>query len=284
MRKLDGGLSTALEERGLNLSSSLWTGELLVSAPNEIMQAHRAFVDAGAEIIITSAYQLSYSGCATRGWSQSQTSDALTLSTQLAREATTGTATKVAASVGPYGASLADGSEYRGNNGVSKGALREFHKGRLETLIASAPDYLALETMPDIEEVEILIELIEKSETTIPFWVSYSCQDGSLTNAGQSFQQAVDAVQSANGVIAVGANCTAPRLITDLLKSAISSLPYIVYPNAGRTWDAQAKQWSGGADKTLTPEVISEWASLGAQIIGGCCGISPKEIGEMKLP
>ena len=282
VRKLDGGLSTALEERGNILTGSLWTGELLRTAPKEIEKAHRAFVDAGAQIITSSAYQISFTGCAERGWSDRDVIDALILSTALVREAANGNA-PIAASIGPYGAALADGSEYRGRYAASKSAIREFHKQRLEVLITTEPDYLALETMPDIDEVEILVDLIAQSETKIPFWVAYSCKEGALTNAGQRFSEAVALVCEQPGAMAVGVNCTAPELIAPLLRSPHSSLPFIVYPNAGRTWDAKAKQWVGSPKRGFETDMIAEWIELGAEIIGGCCGISPKDIEKMEL-
>lgn len=278
--KLDGGLSTALEINGNKLSTSLWTGELIRTAPNEITKAHLDFIDAGAQIIITSAYQLSYLGCENRGWSSAQTDEALYKSTQLAIDAVSqsGQAVKVAASVGPYGAALADGSEYRGNYGVGKSALRDFHARRIEVLIASNPDYLALETMPDTQEVEVLLDLL--SDSPIPYWVSYSCKEGNQTNAGQSFASAVDLAQSA---MAVGVNCTAPELITGLLSSASSAVPYVVYPNSGRSWDAVGKVWIGTTQVGFADSLVKEWMDQGAEIIGGCCGIGPKEITSLRL-
>jgi homocysteine S-methyltransferase len=280
INKLDGGLSTALELNGNKLSTSLWTGELIRTAPNEITKAHLDFIIAGAQIIITSSYQLSYVGCENRGWSSAQTDEALYKSTQLAMDAVSqsGQAVKVAASVGPYGAALADGSEYRGNYGVGKSALRDFHARRIEVLIASNPDYLALETMPDTQEVEVLLDLL--SDCPIPYWISYSCKEGNQTNAGQSFASAVDLAQSA---MAVGVNCTAPELITGLLSSASSAVSYVVYPNSGRTWDAVEKVWIGTTQVGFADSLVKEWMDQGAEIIGGCCGIGPKEITSLRL-
>ena len=242
MIKLDGGLSTALENNGNKLTTSLWTGELIRSNPAQITKAHLDFINAGAQIIITSSYQLSYSGCSERGWSEQETDQALITSTKLAKDAAnqSGNSVKVAASIGPYGASLADGSEYKGNYGVTKFVLKDFHSRRLELLISTSPDYLALETMPDTFEVEILLELLK--DCPIPFWISYSCRQGNQTNAGQSFHAAVDLAKEA---MAVGINCTGPELITDLLRSASSPKPFIVYPNSGRVWDAKNKVWTG---------------------------------------
>jgi homocysteine S-methyltransferase len=280
MFKLDGGLSTALENNGNKLTTSLWTGELIRTNPAQITKAHLDFINAGAQIIITSSYQLSYTGCSARGWSEDETNQALIASTQLAKKAVTESSkdVKVAVSVGPYGASLADGSEYKGNYGVSKAVIRDFHARRLEILISTSPDYLALETMPDTFEVEVLLELL--SDCPIPFWVSYSCKAGNKTNAGQDFQSAVDLAQSA---MAVGINCTKPELITDLLKSAKSNKPYVVYPNSGRVWDAQNKIWTGSAAVGFSNDLIRQWVEAGAEIVGGCCGIGAAEIGQLAL-
>ena len=280
MIKLDGGLSTALENNGNKLTTSLWTGELIRSNPAQITKAHLDFINAGAQIIITSSYQLTYSGCSQRGWSEQETDQALITSTKLAKDAVSqsGKSVKVAASIGPYGASLADGSEYKGNYGVTKSLLKDFHSRRLELLISTSPDYLALETMPDTFEVEILLELLK--DCPIPFWISYSCRQGNQTNAGQSFQAAVDLAKEA---MAVGINCTKPELITDLLRSASSSKPFIVYPNSGRVWDAKNKVWTGSGSAGFSDQLVNEWVGAGAQIIGGCCGIGASEINEMSI-
>ena len=278
--KLDGGLSTALENNGNKLTTSLWTGELILAKPSEITKAHLDFIDAGSEIIITSSYQISYLGCSKRGWSESKTDQALRGSTQLAKDAVTasGKVVKVAASIGPYGAALADGSEYKGNYGITKSFLKDFHARRLEVLISTSPDLLALETMPDTFEVEVLLELL--SDCPIPYWVSYSCKAGNQTNAGQSFTEAVSLAKNA---MAVGINCTAPELITDLLLSAEGIKPFVVYPNSGRSWNAKTKEWEGSSQAGFDELLIKSWISAGAQIIGGCCGIGADEILNLKL-
>ena len=278
--KLDGGLSTALENNGNKLTTSLWTGELILVNPSEITKAHLDFINAGADIIITSSYQISYLGCSKRGWSESKTDQALRGSTQLAKDAVlkSGKSVKVASSIGPYGAALADGSEYKGNYGVTKSVLKDFHARRLEVLISTSPDLLALETMPDTFEVEVLLELL--SDCPIPYWVSYSCKAGNQTNAGQSFTEAVSLAKDA---MAVGINCTAPELITDLLLSAEGVKPFVVYPNSGRSWNAKTKEWEGSSEAGFDELLIKSWISAGAQIIGGCCGIGADEILNLKL-
>ncbi len=280
MIKLDGGLSTALENNGNNLKTSLWSGELIRSKPDEITRAHLDFINAGSQIIITSSYQISYLGCEKRGWSDLQVEQALRDSTSLAKAAVnkSGRDVKIAASVGPYGAALADGSEYKGDYGLNKSALKDFHARRLDILISTSPDYLALETMPDTFEVEVLVELLK--DCPIPYWISYSCKEGNQTNAGQSFQSAIDVAEAA---ALIGINCTKPELITELMRSAKSSKPFVIYPNSGRIWDADKKIWTGSARSGFSNKLIQEWVEAGAQIIGGCCGIGANEINELSL-
>jgi homocysteine S-methyltransferase len=188
---------------------------------------------------------------------------------------------KVAASVGPYGAYLADGSEYRGNYDVSRNHLKEFHRERLKILISTKPDLLAVETIPELREAQVLLELINEIDSSIPFWISFSCKSSTELCSGELFSDAVELVNSAQSAIAVGINCTAPELITPLLRSADSQIPYVVYPNSGRIWDADAKKWRGPIGTSFEIDQVSEWKVAGASIIGGCCGVSPKDISEL---
>ena len=274
---LDGGLATALEDLGNSFRSELWTGELLKSDPDQIRDAHTAFVKAGAQIIITSTYQISFPGCIAKGWAHEEVVNVLKLSVQLARDAN---APLVAASIGPYGAYLADGSEYRGNYDVTEEELIAFHKERLEILIACKPDYLAIETIPEIREARLLLELLNNLENAIPLWIAFSCKDGEHLSSGELFS---DAAKLSKELAAeyVGINCTSPEFVTSLLKSAREFAPFVVYPNAGKTWNAKLKQLEGSAVK-LSDEHIEQWVECGATIIGGCCGIGPKEISEVK--
>jgi len=231
---LDGGLSTALEDLGVrSLNSNLWTGELLRESQDKIRAAHNLFVNAGSTVLISSSYQISFNRCIEKGWSPSEVYDALTNSTNLARFE----GVKVAASVGPYGAYLADGSEYRGNYGLSIAQLKDFHRERLSALVASSPDYLAVETIPEIAEARAIIELIVESHITIPYWVSFSCRNETEISSGEKFADCIELLNSAKGAFAVGVNCTRPEYVSSLLMSAPSRLPFVVYPNLGRNWD-----------------------------------------------
>ncbi|MFM1845685.1 MAG: hypothetical protein RIS19_158 [Actinomycetota bacterium] len=273
---LDGGLATALEDLGNTFTSELWTGELLKSAPDQIREAHAAFVKAGAEIIITSTYQVSFPGCIAKGWTHQEVVDALKNSIQLARDAHS---PQVAASIGPYGAYLADGSEYRGNYEATEEQIREFHKERLEILIACKPDYLAIETIPEIREARVLLQLLKELNNTIPVWIAFSCKDNLHLSSGESFIDAA-MISKELGADYVGINCTSPELVSGLLESAEGYGPFVVYPNAGRTWNEKLKRLEGATVK-LSDQHIQQWSECGATIIGGCCGIGPKEIAQV---
>ena len=277
MTLLDGGFSTALEELGNSLTTSLWSGELLKSQRDQVRAAHKAFVDAGAQVIISGTYQITYPGCTARGWSVEEVDSAIAASTELARFP----GVKVAASVGPYGAYLADGSEYRGNYGLTVEELKDFHRDRLRALITTKPDLLAIETIPELNEARAILELVQEIDPAMPLWVSFSCKSESEISSGESFSDAVDLVNTYENAVAVGINCTSPNLITPLLKSASSHIPFVVYPNSGRVWDAEKKVWNGPVNSSFETRDVESWKSLGAKIIGGCCGVSPRDIAQL---
>lgn len=275
---LDGGLSTALEERGHDLSGSLWSARLLREAPAEIVAAHRGFAQAGAQVLITASYQASHAGYAAAGLTAEQCDADLEASVRLAREAADGRAL-VAASIGPYGAALADGSEYTGYPHVGRSALRDFHARRLERLVATDPDLVAVETIPELLEAEVVVELLAELAPDLPYWVSFSAAAHARLTGGAPFAEAVDVVSGA--AVAVGVNCTAPAHIEELLESAQTSLPYVVYPNAGASYDAASKTWTEDGSSRFAPEALRNWQELGAVLVGGCCGITADGIREI---
>lgn len=282
---LDGGLATTLEARGNDLTSELWSAALLTEKPDEIIATHRAFIDAGSEIITTSSYQASYLGFALAGLTHDETTQILRSSVLLAREAAVDDGVLVAASIGPYGAVLANGAEYRGHYGVSLKALRIFHRERLKVLVGSGADLVAFETMPDVDEVQILLEMMANDHPNTPFWVAYSCQDELRTNAGQNFAEAIRVAATSDGCIAVGVNCSSPRFVTPLLQSAArtrNDKPFIVYPNAGRTWDGMNRRWLDRGTDRFAASTVREWVTNGARMIGGCCGIGPTGIAALR--
>lgn len=278
MQLLDGGMSNALEERGHDLSDALWSARLLRDAPGEIAAVHRAYYEAGATFATTASYQASVSGFGKAGVPRDEAERLISSSVAVARQvrdelAGDGVRRFVAASVGPYGAVLADGSEYRGRYGVSKAFLRDFHLPRLELLVAAGPDLLAVETIPDLEEAEVLVELID--EIAFPAWLSYSAA-GSLTRAGQPLAEAFAVADRSTNVVAIGVNCCAPEDVQAAVELAAKVKPVVAYPNSGEGWDAGGRRWTGGSSDSTS--LAPGWAAAGAEYIGGCCRVGPEDI------
>jgi homocysteine S-methyltransferase len=241
--RLDGGLSTALEELGADIADELWTARVLRDQPELVEAAHRAFVDAGAEIVIAASYQAPL--------------ELLARSVEVARRA----GVLVAGSVAPYGAVLAGGQEYTGDYEVPDG----WHERRLRELLGA--DCLAIETQPRVDEAVSIVRALEALDGP-DAWVSFTCRDGALTGHGERIEAAVRAVASPK-VVAVGVNCTAPEFVDELLEriGAVTDLPLVAYPNAGRSYDAVTKTWSGDP---------SSCTFAGATLVGGCCGWGPR--------
>lgn len=267
---LDGGLSTALESRGHDLSGSLWSARLLREAPGEVVAAHRSFVHAGAEVVITASYQATHAGYRAAGLTDEQCDEDLVTSVRLAREAA-GERALVAASIGPWGAHLADGSEYTGYPDVGRAALRDFHARRLEVLVAAGPDVVAVETLPEVLEAEVVVGLLEEIAPELPYWVTFSATRDARVTGGAPFAEAVEVVGGA--AVAVGVNCTAPEYVEELLSSARAQVPFVVYPNAGAVYDAGTKTWTDSGSTRFEPSTVQAWRARGAALIGGCCGI-----------
>ncbi|WP_093591009.1 homocysteine S-methyltransferase [Lentzea waywayandensis] len=270
-------MSTALEVAGHDLSDELWSARLLLTDPDALRSAHLAYFRAGAEVAITASYQASFPGFARRGISESETARLLRSSVELARSAASDVDGPrwVAASVGPYGAVLADGSEYRGRYGLSRQELIDFHRPRLEELCAAGPDVLAVETVPDVDEAEAVLEVVRGSG--VPAWLSYSVR-GNRTCAGQPLEEAFEVVAGVAEVIAVGVNCCAPEDVAGAVAVAreVTGLPVVVYPNSGERWDARDRSWTG--DGTGFAAQAGQWADGGARLVGGCCRTGPDAI------
>ncbi len=281
---LDGGMSNALEDRGHDLADDLWTARLLRDEPAEIVAVHRAYFEAGADVATTASYQASVPGLVRAGLSEEAAAAMIRSSVRGAREAadevaaSTGRQLLVAASVGPYGAALADGSEYRGRYGVSAATLRDFHAPRLELLASEAPDLLAVETVPDLDEAEVLVPLLD--ELGVPAWFSYSVSDGE-TRAGQPLQEAYEVLAASTAVRAAGVNCSAPADVLTAIQTAVSvtGKPGVAYPNRGEEWDAGSNSWAGEGSFDLA--LAGTWVEAGARLVGGCCRVGPADIARL---
>ena len=278
---LDGGLSTQLEARGHDLSDSLWSARLLLDNPDEVRAAHADFFASGAQVATTASYQVSESGFLAAGRTVEEARIALRRSVTVAREAADaateadGIPRWVAASVGPYGATLADGSEYRGDDGLTVDQLRAWHRPRLEALAAAGPDALAVETIPSAREAEAVCR--ELASIGLPFWLSVTPADG-RTRDGGSLADAFAAAAATPGVLAVGANCCDPAEFAAVARAgqaARGGIPIVFYPNSGEVWDAAARVWRGAP---TVSGLASDWVADGARLVGGCCRVTPAQI------
>jgi len=288
---LDGGLSNQLEDQGVDLNHALWSALLLKDNPAAIVTAHRHYLEAGANCIITASYQASKSGFMRMGLSQEQALLLIKESVSLAHAAVDAFLQDkpdntirplVAASIGPYGACQADGSEYHGNYGINDEALREFHSERLKLLDQTPADILACETIPSRQEAVVLHKLLASVDT--PAWLSFSCQSGELMNDGSLIGDVARQFAEHPKVVALGVNCTGPQYINELIrhiKVAAPNKAIVVYPNSGEQYNTENKTWHG----TSTPEdcgmAASSWIKSGASIIGGCCRMGPEHIKAM---
>ena len=295
---IDGGLSNALEDAGLDLSGDLWSAHVLSGAPEAIAAAHSAYLDAGARVVITASYQASFEGFARHGVDAQDTANLMRRSVALARESVqrSGLAGQawVAASIGPYGAVLAGGEEYTGayaapgwtgrtEGGLRTAELRAFHRRRIETLLAASPDLLAIETIPAAAEAEAL--LLEVAAMGVPAWLSLTtvtAPDGSVrTRQGEDAAEVFAMAAEIDSVLAVGVNCTNPAGAAAAVSVAAraSGKPVVVYPNSGETWNAAERRWFGSPG--FSADQVATWAASGARLIGGCCRVGPRDIAQI---
>jgi homocysteine S-methyltransferase len=289
---LDGALATELEQRGHDISGPLWSARLLRDAPEAIEQLHLDYFVAGAQCVITSSYQASYEGFAALGLSRDETTTLLERSVSLARDARDQFAVErrpdasewegyVAASIGPFGATRHDGSEYRGDYGLSVAELVKFHAPRFDLLAGSGADVLACETIPSLDEVRALAELLRAHPAT-EAWVSLTSHDGRHTAHGEPLGDLARLLDDVANVVAVGVNCLHPALVLTAIRELRrrTGKPIVVYPNDGSRWNAERRQWQG-VPEDLFVELAPAWVEAGARLIGGCCRIGPEKIAEL---
>ena len=279
---LDGGLATQLEAQGCDIGNELWSASLLESNPEAIVTAHRAYLSAGAECIATASYQASREGYKKQGFTLDDADSLMRTSVQLAKRACDEERSDaaVAASLGPFGAMRHDGSEYSGDYGVTSKRLRDFHESRLKIFDDNPDvDVLALETIPSVQEAEVLAELLKACQT--PSWISFSCRDELNISDGTPLAEAASLFADHPGVIAVGINCTPPQFAPALIRELTQALPdksIMAYPNSGEIYNVEDNSWSG----TVTPgdcaSAAREWIAAGAKIVGGCCRMGPQHM------
>ena len=291
---LDGGLATALEARGCDLDDELWSAKILLEAPDLIREVHLDYLNAGADCIATASYQASLPGFRRRGLDDAVGSELLALSVRLALEARDlfwrepsnregRIKPLVAASIGPYGAFLADGSEYTGRYGISDSELYEFHRIRWQILSQAGADLMACETIPTLREAEVLLRLIRETPEQWA-WLSFSCRDGQHLNDGGRLLEAAEACDTEPRVAALGVNCTPPEFMNPLVDELRKGTdkPILVYPNSGEIYDASDKKWRSSPSQIAWEDAAPTWVQRGASMVGGCCRVGPGRIREIR--
>ncbi|MFP9227969.1 homocysteine S-methyltransferase [Pectobacterium cacticida] len=288
---LDGALATELEARGCDLTDPLWSAKILVENPDLIYQVHLDYFKAGAQCAITASYQATPQGFRARGYSEAASLALIAKSVQLAAQARddyrrdnpqSGTLL-VAGSVGPYGAYLADGSEYRGDYQLSQAAMMAFHRPRMTALLEAGADLLACETLPSFTEIDALVALLAEFPQA-QAWFSFTVRDSEHLSDGTPLRTVLACVNACPQAVAVGINCIALENVTPALRhlSSLTDLPLVVYPNSGEQYDAITKTWrrAHGAACSLTA-YLPEWQAAGARLIGGCCRTTPADIASI---
>lgn len=302
---IDGGLATELERHGADLNDPLWSAKCLLTSPHLIRAVHLDYLEAGADIIITASYQATIQGFETRGFSREESEALLKKSVEVALEArdiyyercskSSSSAVGddkilkrrpilVAASVGSYGAYLADGSEYSGIYGdaITLKVLKDFHRRRVQVLAESGADLIAFETVPNKIEAQAYVEILDEENISIPAWFSFNSKDGINVVSGDSILEFASIAESCKKVVAVGINCTPPRFIHGLISSLskVTTKPILIYPNSGESYDPDKKEWvqnTGVSDDDFV-SYVNKWIEIGASLVGGCCRTTPDTI------
>lgn len=291
---LDGGLATELEARGHDIDDPLWSARLLIDEPEAIRHLHLDYLRSGADCVISASYQGTIQGFMKRGFSLAEAEDLLRSSVNLAIDARdtfwNDPANRsgrikplVAASIGPYGAYLADGSEYTGDYHLTLAELSEFHRPRWQILSETDADILACETIPSFSEAKALNGLLDRTPDRFA-WFSFSCRDSLHISDGTRLADCLTFLEKSEQIAAVGINCTAPRFIPSLVTEArsVTQKPILVYPNSGETYDTESRRWVGETESRDYASQALSWSSAGASIIGGCCRTGPEHIRHIR--
>ncbi len=288
---IDGALASELQRRGCDLNDSLWSAKVLIEQPDLIRQVHYDYFKAGADCATTASYQASPLGFAKKGISLDESIKLIKKSVELAQQAKEQYLTQIgknkplfiAGSVGPYGAYLADGSEYTGNYQLSEEKFIEFHQIRIQALIDAKADILACETLPNFAEIKALVKVL-KQYPTMTAWFSFTLKDANHLSDGTPLKEVIDYLNNVDQVVSVGINCIALEEVTAALTvlQTLTRKPLIVYPNSGEQYDPTTKQWHKNHQHNCTfKNQLPTWLKLGAKLIGGCCQTTPKDIAEI---
>lgn len=286
---LDGAMSTALEKQGVNTNNDLWTAVALENDLDKVYKVHMNYFKSGAQMTITNTYQANVQAFKKHGYNDEHTKKLITDAVQIAKkarddyQAQTGKHNWVAASVGPYGAYLSDGDEFRGDYSLTPKEYLAFHLPRLKILLENKPDCLAIETQPKLDEVIAILEWLKEYANQIPVYVTFTLHDTTKISDGTPLKKVMQKLNEYEQVFAVGANCFKPFLATtaiDRMRMFTQKI-IIVYPNLGGVYDEFERNWIPfNADLDFT-KLSKEWYKHGAHIIGGCCSTGTKQIQQI---
>lgn len=287
---LDGALATELENRGCDINDSLWSAKILAENPEIIEKVHYDYFMSGADCAITSSYQATIDGFMQKGFTESEAISLIKRSVKIAKKARDDfwndsenrknrPMPLVAGSVGPYGAYLADGSEYRGDYNISEEDLINFHRPRIKILVDEGVDILACETIPNLLEAKAITKLL-KEFPNVYCWISFSGKNDLEISDGTLISDCANYLDNCEQVAAIGINCTAPAYVNSLIEEikTNSKKPIIVYPNSGEEYDANSKTWHGDSSSCSYGCNAKNWFDKGAKLIGGCCRTTPEDI------
>lgn len=285
---IDGAMSTALEELGYNTQSELWTAAAIIDRPDLIYKVHFNYLKAGADLIMTDTYQANIDAFKKLGYSEPESKGFISHAVKIAQQARddyekeTGKHAYIIGTVGPYGAYLADGNEYRGDYNLSFDEYKSFYYEKIKLIINAGADVIGIETQPKLSETKAILSIIH-TLSPIPVYVSFTLKDATHISEGIKLSRAVANVAIDPYVSAIGVNCTKLEIVESALHimKKVTKKPLIIYPNTSAKYNIKTKKWTKSSNSKDFKDYIIKWYNAGAQLIGGCCTTLPKEINEI---
>ncbi len=269
----DGATGTMLQRAGLPIGTppERWVWE----RPEEVLKLHQAYVEAGAEILLTCTFGGNLPRLARDGL-DAHADEINRRAVGLARQAA-GDRAFVAGDIGPTGELLAPLGMLAFEEAV------EIYRRQAMALAQAGVDLFQIETMSDLEEMRAAVEGVRRAAPDRPIFATMSFDTGGRTMMGVRPQEAAELLK-ALGVTAMGANCgreiEETAAAVRAMRAAAPQVPIIIKPNAGLP-----RMENGQPVYDLTPEALAayarQWAAEGFQVIGGCCGTTPDHISSI---
>lgn len=291
---LDGAMGTELDSRGVDTCHALWSALALTTAPETVRAVHSDYLDDGARVVTTNTYQATLPALLRAGHDAAAAREVIAAGVRLADEAVRRFEAKhpeaqvlIAGGLGPYGAYLADGSEYTGAYDVDipkDSGFQEVHRPRIEVLAGQGVSLFALETLPRLDEAQALAGMVRDLVPGAECWVSFQVRpDGGHLADGTPLAEAAGWAEGEESVVAVGINCVAPDVVDRALPvlRAATAKPLVAYPNSGDLYDPMTKTWRVGEERGGLAALAPSWIASGVRLIGGCCRTRPAQIREL---